>query len=76
MSSLFTELKRRKVFRVAVVYAATTFVLLQVAELLASGLGLPDWFFPVATVLMIMGFPVGLIHGYLVSQIRMAAGDL
>ncbi len=32
--SLFTELKRRKVFRVAVVYAATAFAVLQGADIL------------------------------------------
>jgi hypothetical protein len=30
--SIFTELKRRNVFRVAVVYAATVFVVLQAAD--------------------------------------------
>jgi TolB-like protein/Flp pilus assembly protein TadD len=59
--SLFDELKRRKVARVAVVYAATAFVVLQAAELLASGLGLPDWVFPAITVAVVVGFPVALV---------------
>lgn len=41
--SLYDELKRRNVGRVAVVYGATAFVMLQAADLLAAGLGLPDW---------------------------------
>ncbi|MGD8496858.1 MAG: hypothetical protein PVF05_11760 [Gemmatimonadales bacterium] len=57
----FEELKRRKVFRVAVVYLAVGFVLLQVAELLAEGLLLPDTFLPLVTALLIIGFPVALI---------------
>jgi hypothetical protein len=36
MRSLFNELRRRRAFRVAVVYAATAFVVLQVAELFAE----------------------------------------
>lgn len=36
------ELKRRKVFRVMAVYGATAFVVLQVADLLGQGMGLPD----------------------------------
>ena len=59
--SLFTELKRRKVFRAAVVYCATAFMLLQVADLLGTGLGLPDWFFPMVTVLTILGLPIALV---------------
>lgn len=62
--ALFQELKRRKVFRVAVVYAATAFVLLQAAEMFAEGLGLPAWFFPAITVVLILGFPVALILGW------------
>ncbi len=38
--SLFTELKRRKVVRVAVVSAATAFIVLQATQLFTSGLGL------------------------------------
>jgi TolB-like protein len=59
--SLYREFKRRKVFRVAVVYAATAFVVLQAAELLASGLGLPDWVFRAITVLVVVGFPIALV---------------
>jgi hypothetical protein len=62
--SLFDELKRRRVFRVAVVYAATAFVVLQVADLLASGLGLPDWLFPAITVAVVLGFPIARVLGW------------
>jgi TolB-like protein len=59
-----SELKRRKVVRVAVVYAATAFVLLQAADLLVAGLRLPEWVFPTITVLLVLGFPVALILGW------------
>ena len=39
---LFQELKRRKVFRVAVVYAATAFVILQAADIMLPRMGIPD----------------------------------
>jgi adenylate cyclase len=64
VSSVIRELKRRKVFRVAVVYAATAFVVLQAADLLAAGLRLPEWVFPAVTVLVILGFPVALVLGW------------
>lgn len=58
---LFAELKRRKVFQVALVYGATAFVVLQVAELLATGLDLPGWVFRAITLLALVGFPIALV---------------
>jgi TolB-like protein len=59
--NLFTELKRRKVFRVAVVYAATAFVVLQVADIMLPNLGVPDWALRLVVMLLILGFPVALV---------------
>jgi TolB-like protein len=55
------ELKRREVFRVAAVYGATGFVVLQVADLLAEGLGLPEVVLRTATFLVLIGFPIALV---------------
>jgi Tol biopolymer transport system component len=55
------ELKRRKVVRVAVVYAATAFVILQAADLLADGLALPSWVFAAITLVTVLGFPLALV---------------
>ena len=55
------EMRRRHVFRVAGVYGATAFVVLQVAELLGQGLRLPDTFLTVVTVLAIVCFPIALL---------------
>jgi TolB-like protein len=64
MSNLFTELKRRKVFRVAVVYAATGFVVLQAADIILPRLGVPDWAMSLVVMLMVLGFPVALVLGW------------
>jgi TolB-like protein len=58
---LFAELKRRHVFKVAAVYGATAFVVLQVTDLLQEGLHLPQAFLTVTTVLALVGFPVALV---------------
>lgn len=58
---LFTELRRRKVFRVAVVYAATTFVVLQAADLMLPRLAVPDWAMTLVVVLAVLGFPIALV---------------
>jgi adenylate cyclase len=62
--SLFAELKRRKVFRVAVVYAATAFVVLQAADILLPALGVPGWAMGLIVTLLGLGFPVALVLGW------------
>lgn len=54
---LFQELKRRKVVRAAVVYAATAFVVLQVADIILPGLGVPAWGMSLVVVLTLLGLP-------------------
>jgi len=58
---LFAELKRRHVFKVAAIYGATAFVLLQLADLLVEALKLPGDFLTMVTVLVLLGFPLALI---------------
>jgi TolB-like protein len=60
-TGFFAELKRRKVVRVAVVYAATAFVVLQVADIMLPSLGVPGWALSLIVVLLILGFPVALV---------------
>ncbi|MEZ5492324.1 MAG: hypothetical protein R3F50_18735 [Gammaproteobacteria bacterium] len=56
MSSFFQELRRRKVFRVAAVYAVVSWVIIQVADTLFPALQLPEWTITFITVLLILGF--------------------
>jgi serine/threonine-protein kinase len=55
------ELKRRKVYRAAIVYAAAAFVVWQVADLALPYLGLPDSAVTLVLALTILGFPVALV---------------
>ncbi len=57
----FAELKRRKVFKVTGVYGVVAFGLLQVADPLATALGLPDTFLTYIVALLLLGFPVALV---------------
>jgi len=57
----FAELKRRKVFRVAAVYGATGFVVLQVADLLAEGMELPSVVLRATMFLVLLGFPIAMV---------------
>ena len=59
------ELKRRKVFKVIAMYAATAFILLQLADILAPALSLPLWTTTLVTFLLALGFPVAVIFAWI-----------
>lgn len=59
--SLYAELRRRNVFKVALVYAAVAWLLLQVSDTLGPALHLPDWFVSAVAYLVILGFPIAII---------------
>lgn len=59
--SLLTEIKRRKVFKVAAVYAAVAWLLIQIVTSVDEDLSLPDWFAAFVIVLLGVGFPVAII---------------
>lgn len=61
VAEFFRELKRRRVFRVAVVYFAVAFVIVETADLIFPALGIPDWAYTLVVVLAIMGLPVALV---------------
>ncbi len=58
---LLEELKRRRVFRVAVVYAAVAFVVWQAAEIAFPALNLPGWTLTFVVVATLLGFPSALV---------------
>ena len=58
---LYTELKRRNVFRVAIVYTAVAWLLLQISDTLGPALHLPEWFVSGVAFLLILGFPVAIV---------------
>jgi hypothetical protein len=59
--SLLGELKRRKVFQVAAVYAVVGWLLIQVAVSIEAPLNLPNWVDTLVIVLVAAGFPIALI---------------
>ncbi|MEX0964132.1 MAG: LpqB family beta-propeller domain-containing protein, partial [Pseudohongiellaceae bacterium] len=61
MSKLFEELKRRKVVRVAGVYAVVAWLLIQVADVVLPTFGAPAWVNQTLVFLFIIGFPVALV---------------
>ncbi len=58
--SFFDELKRRKVVRLAIVYAAVAFAVIEAADVIVPRLNIPDWTVTVLIVLVLLGFPIAL----------------
>jgi adenylate cyclase len=61
LKAFLSELKDRKVIRVAVVYLVASWLVMQVADVMFPALGLPSWSVTLAAALLIIGFPVALI---------------
>ncbi len=55
------ELKGRGVYRVAAIYAAGSWALLQVADIFFPILGFPDWAITTVLVVAALGFPVAIM---------------
>ena len=65
VARLLWQLKRRHVYNVAATYAAVGFLTLQVAELVTSALPVPSWLYPLLAGLVLGGFPVAMLLGWL-----------
>jgi serine/threonine-protein kinase len=59
--SLFRELKRRNVYRVAALYVIVSWVILQVVDVFTSFMPLPEWTGRLVFLLLLIGFPVALV---------------
>ncbi len=61
MASVWGELKRRNVVKVAVAYAIVGWLLVQIADTFFPALQLPEWTVTLVAGLVILGFPIALI---------------
>ena len=64
MSSIWGELKRRNVVRVAIAYVFVAWLLLQVSDTLVPALHLPEWIHSAVALLLILGFPISLLFAW------------
>jgi TolB-like protein/thioredoxin-like negative regulator of GroEL len=58
---LFRELQRRNVYRVAIAYAVTAWLLAQVSDLALGAFGAPPWVQKTILFLLALGFPVACL---------------
>jgi TolB-like protein len=62
--SFFEELKRRNVFRVAIGYAITAWLLLQFIDLVLENVNAPDWVMQVFMLALAIGFPLAIFFAW------------
>ncbi len=62
--SVFSELKRRSVFRVGIAYLVTAWLLLQVADLVLDNVPAPEWVMQILLLAVAVGFPIALLFAW------------
>ncbi|BCT92071.1 hypothetical protein LYSHEL_10950 [Lysobacter helvus] len=65
LAGLFAELRRRRVFRVALVYAVAGWLVIQVAATVLPSLHLPSWTVTLVIVLVVLGFPIAFAMAWM-----------
>ena len=64
----FQELKQRKVFNTAALYAVASFIIMQVTALIQPALMLPEWTTRLILILLILGFPIAMIFAWIYDR--------
>ncbi|HEY4273548.1 MAG TPA: hypothetical protein VGM65_16230 [Candidatus Udaeobacter sp.] len=59
--TFFTELKRRRVYNVAVVYVVVAWLFIQIATQVFPFFGIPTWIVRLIVLLAIVGFPIAVV---------------
>jgi TolB-like protein len=62
--SLFSELKRRNVFKVAAAYVIVGWLIMQAGEVMGPALNLPGWVNSMLAFFLILGFPLALLFAW------------
>jgi TolB-like protein/DNA-binding winged helix-turn-helix (wHTH) protein/Flp pilus assembly protein TadD len=72
---LWEDLKDRKVIKVALAYAAVSWLALQVSAILIDALFLPDWTLPVFLFALVVGFLVAVIVAWFYQLVPERKGE-
>jgi eukaryotic-like serine/threonine-protein kinase len=73
--SFWRRVRRARLFQVLILYLSASFVVLQAVGLFTDKLGLPDWFFPGALALLLVGLPIILATALVQSGSASGAPD-
>jgi len=67
MSAVWEDVKGRKIFKAATVYAAVTWGLIQIADVLLPVLRYPEWIMSSMVLVAFSGFPLALFFGLMLD---------
>jgi len=70
LKKFFAELKRRKVYTVAVTYAVVGWLLIQVVTQVFPPFEIPNWAERLVIVAIVLGFPVALVFAWIYDFTR------
>ena len=70
MSPFWSEIRRRNVIKVAAAYLIVAWVLIQIADIVAPQLSLPDWVPRFVTFILLLGFPLALVLAWVFDVSR------
>jgi len=65
LSQFWQEIRRRKVIRVIVGYAAIGFALIEFVDIVTEPLNLPEWVLTLVIVLVAAGFPIAVLLAWI-----------
>ena len=74
MKNLIHEMHRRSLWQVLGIYAAGSWVALEIVAQLAESLALPQWVDPFAVVLLVIGFPIVMATAFVSAAGATAPG--
>ena len=64
MASVWVELKRRNVVRVAIAYVIVSWLVLQMTDVLVPLLSLPEWVGRFVFLVLLIGFPLAVFFAW------------
>jgi TolB-like protein/Tfp pilus assembly protein PilF len=67
MSTLWDEVKGRKIFKAAAFYAAIAWGIIQISDILLPVLRFPEWIMSSMVLVAFIGFPIALLTGWLID---------
>lgn len=70
MKSLINELHERSLWQVLGMYLGTSWIVLQVVDVIGNNFGLPDWVAPAALILLLLGLPIVLATAFVQKGLR------
>jgi len=65
LKKFFSELKRREVYKVAIAYGITAWLIAQISGLISNSFEFPSWVMKMIITILIVGFPIALILSWI-----------